>query len=354
MAKQSKVALLGMKGNFNKDLGQGVQKYAYKIWENLQAETSRTQESIVNKIELGSEKMAKPSFTLASLTYDFSNYDIIHMPVTIAFNPLRKGKAKTLTTAHEFYYVKEDNPFYNMPRAPYGFVEKATLNMCRRQMLSSDYLIADSTLIMEEAMSKGYPRERIFLINIGIDQEFIDKPIPEKKEKKGFTVGRVGSFGLRKNVAFSINAFKKLPEQDMTFEIWGKHTIESEKLGELAKDDKRIQFKGFAPQERLVDIYDSFDVYVHPILYTGFEMEILEAASRGIPVIIAKHAQVPEEVARYTFKAEDETHMAAIIQEIRDNGYLEAKRKEAMEYARGFTWQRTAQETLKAYASILL
>ena len=45
---------------------------------------------------------------------------------------------------------------------------------------------------------------------------------------------------------------------------------------------------GFAPEEKLVSIYDSFDAMVFPTLYEVFELPILEAQSREIPVIVYK------------------------------------------------------------------
>ena len=41
--------------------------------------------------------------------------------------------------------------------------------------------------------------------------------------------------------------------------------------------------------------------------------------------------------------------MVQIIEELRENGYNEKERKKAMEYARSFTWERTAIETLEVY-----
>ena len=120
----------------------------------------------------------------------------------------------------------------------------------------------------------------------------------------------------------------------------------------MAAGDNRISFKGFVPKDQMVKAYDSFDVYLHPVLYTGFEMEILEAQARGGPVIISKNAQVPKEVRRYCYEADDEGHMAQIIKELKDNGYDEKLRAKALDYAREFTWRKTAEETLKVYESV--
>ena len=110
---------------------------------------------------------------------------------------------------------------------------------------------------------------------------------------------------------------------------------------------------GFAPENKIVKVYDSFDVLVHPTLYAGFELEIIEAQSRGIPVIICKFGIIPKEVRKYCFEAEDEAHAASIIEDLKENGYDKKKMNEAKEYAKRFTWSRCAKETLGVYDNIL-
>ena len=41
--------------------------------------------------------------------------------------------------------------------------------------------------------------------------------------------------------------------------------------------------------------------------------------------------------------------MALKIQNLKRNGYNEKLKKKAMEYARSFTWEKTADETVKIY-----
>ena len=45
--------------------------------------------------------------------------------------------------------------------------------------------------------------------------------------------------------------------------------------------------------------------------------------------------------------------MVQIIKNLKENGYNEKERKKAMEYARSFTWEKTAKETLKVYKKVL-
>jgi len=66
-----------------------------------------------------------------------------------------------------------------------------------------------------------------------------------------------------------------------------------------------------------------------------------------------RYIKIPKEVRKYSFEAESPEHMAQIIEELKENGYNEKERKKAMEYARSFTWEKTAKETLNVYKKVL-
>lgn len=344
--------MLTMKGNFNKSLGQGVQRVMYEMYENVKAQLEEPDS--VDGIELGmGNKLShrKVSFTLMTPLHSFKKYDIVHVLMPVATNPRVRSNAKIITQIYEFIDVPPGHILYSKQKqTPLGSM---VFNKMWDQLRKSDYLMSISSLATDEAVNvMGYDRKKIFTINIGIDQRFIDIPIPKRAEKD-FRVGYLGAMAKRKNVIFAVNAFKQIPDKDITFDIWGKPVLEYNNLVEAAKGDHRINFKGFAPEESLVTIYDTFDAFLYPISYTGFELEILEAQARGIPVIIDKNGLIPKEVRKYCFEAEDESHAAQIVTEIKEKGYNEKKRKEAMEYARSFTWEKTARETIAAYRKVL-
>ncbi len=163
----------------------------------------------------------------------------------------------------------------------------------------------------------------------------------------------MGLVGENKNVSFAISAMNRLNNSKYIFEIWGKPEYNYNKILAAARNKANIYFMGFAPEDKIVSIYDSFDVFVHPTLYEGFGLPILEAQARGLPVIIYKYGKIPKEVRKYCFEAESPEHMAQIIENIKENGYNEKSRNKATTYARSFTWKKTAKETLRAYETII-
>ena len=353
------VCLLGPKGNFDSTIGKGTQRYAHELWKNLSGARLRGIKTEKEEIGIGISPAArKVSFTISVPFKSLSRYDIVHLPAPIPIRPPFMGDALLVTTVTEFINIGPEHPFARATAEsnrrkgiPFGErIRGAITSRCIKQALGSDFLFAISSLVKEEAISKGFQKDRIYVTNLGIDERFLRR-IKVKPGGK-FIVGYLGALNVRKNVAFAINSFRKIESASMEFKIYGSKNLEYQRLAEMSHDDRRIKFMGFAPENRIVDVYDSFDVFVYPILYTGFELEILEAQARGLPVITYKKATIPKEVRRYCIEAKDEDHMAQIIERIRDNGYDQRQRRKALEYARGFTWKRCAMETAKAYRDI--
>lgn len=335
--------LLGITGDFENDAGDGIQRYGYELYRNLRKCGMPVQKR---------EYRDRLQYSLHMLTDSFDT-DVVHIPNFRLFYPLRKGKAATLVTAHDFqpllmpeidmrYDATLGNKFW------FGLVKAGM-----RRMLLSDYIICNSTMTRDDAVSLGYDKSRVFVANHGIDDRFRRKAKARAKAgSKGFKVGYLGGFRARKNISFAIESFRKLDGAGFSFELWGKKDFEYRHLEDAARGDARIRFMGFAPEARIVDVYDSFDCFVFPSLYEGEGLEILEAQARGLPVVIYKKARVPQEIRKYCLEAKGTSHMAEIIRKIKTDGYNERLKEGARAYASRFSWQRNARETLEVYKRI--
>ena len=348
-----KVALLGLKGDFEKGTGSGIKNYMYYIYEGLSKSNIK-----LDKVEFKKSRLLQRfpwlnnwlSFGFGTFATRFDGYDIVHNPDPGHKIFMRRGKYKLVTTVHDF------REFFD-PKAKISskddLKQKIFVTLVKKSLLAalkSDYLIARSTQTRNEAITLGYDKNKIFVSPSGLNKEFISKPI-QKREVNApiFRVGYIGGFSYSKNLIFAIDAFKHIKNNNMHFLIYGKKTLEYENLLKYSAGVKSIKFMGFAPEDKLVSIYDSFDAFVFPSLYEGLGLPIREAQSRGLPVIIYKYAKIPEEVRKYCFEAESPEHMAQIIENIKKNGYNEKLKKKATEYARSFTWGNCTKSTLTAY-----
>ncbi|MEM4066371.1 MAG: glycosyltransferase [Candidatus Micrarchaeaceae archaeon] len=352
-----RVGLIGIRGQFAvQDLSQkysrSVDKTSHDLYTNLKK--LRAADLNISTIEVPSLPLGPGiSLMLQTMLKNLSGYDILHNLELRPFFPLRKGHAVTLSTLHGLEFIFD--PTRDADRSLRGALRHSLLlPLSLESVRRSDYMIAVSSLVKSDAVKWGYNKDRIFIVNDSISSKYIASPIVTRGKKRNkFVVGYLGTFRARKNVESAIRAFMRLNGSDYSFEIWGKRTFEYERLTRIASPDKRIVFMGPAPEEKIVQVYDGFDVFVFPTLYEGFGIPIIEAQSRGLPVIIFKRAKVAEEVRRYCIEAEDEEHMAQIIENLRENGYNEKQRKKAIEYARGFTPERQAKETLAVYRKIV-
>lgn len=343
-----KVALLGIEGQFTVDTKFGIERYMTELYQNLKLLNNKDFHS--EKVEISKAPLlgAGLSFSLKTFFLDLNEFDITHVLFPI---PLSRPKALRrnilITTVHDFHPILyPESTFKN------GVTLKDRLWLeliCKPGFERSDYLITNSTQTREEAIKLGFDKDRVFTSNHGIDHRYF-APIKHKKAKREFTAGYLGGIGGQKNVGFAINAVNLIKNDDIEFQIWGKNDDSS--LGGLVKN-KNITFKGFAPENSVIKIYDSFDAFVFPSLYEGFGLPILEAQARGLPVIIYKKARITKEVRKYCLEASSPAHMAQIIMKLKENGYNEKQRKKATGYARSFTWERNARGTLEVYNKIM-
>ena len=279
----------------------------------------------------------------------FNSSNILHQIEPILnYNINFTNKKKLITTIHDIMPIS--NPEFLL--TPTSYINKMLINLKLNKInyaiKNSDFILVNSTQTREDIIKNfDIEKNRVSVTNFGVDKRFLSK-INLKKNKK-FVIGYLGALDLRKNVIFAFKAFDHVEKfnKSIKFYVYGKNYIN------LHTNQKNIIFKNIASEEMLVNIYDSFNVFVFPSLCEGFGLPILEAQSRGLPVIIYKYGKIPKEVRKYCFEAESPEHMAQIIENIKENGYNEKLRKKATEYARSFTWEKCARETLDIYKKVL-
>lgn len=353
--------------------GEGITEYAYNIANELREYNLRF-DLIYAREKRNSNSDWVRKFLVNKFIFlnDFwilrkklarikSAYDLVHITnqeMGFASEILkRKNIAKSVvTTIHDLILFNEayGEGIYNklVRQNYYGLVRKSI----DKAVEYSDFLIFDSTQTKDEAV-KVYGRriKKNEIINLGIPDIFIRNALNRRTVKsKLFRVGYIGALTPRKNVSGILkSAYHLKYDRDTEFLVYGKgQEYESLNKYRVEKGLSNVSFNGFVEEDKKIDAYDSFDAFVFPSLYEGFGLPILEAQARGLPVIIYKNSKIPEEVGRYCFKVEDDSHMAQIIESIKNNGYVEGKRIKAWKYARGFTWEKCAGKTLQVYKKV--
>lgn len=335
--------------------GDGVTEYAYQMYLQLK---SKNKVDLVYAIERARKNDAtgllkvNSILSLKAKVAGMKDYDIFHVvnqEVGFAAKSIRDSNCdnKIVTTIHDMARF-ESNLHGGLLQKVYNEIVKKNI---QQAVENSNFLIFDSAQTMK-AVKERFKVKHAAVVNIGIDSRFSVKI--KKKNRKDFVVGYIGSFARHKNANMIFETATHLNRSNIKFVIYGIGA-EYKNLAKFAHDNnlKNLKMMGFAPEESKVQIYDGFDVFVFPSMYEGFGLPILEAQARGLPVIVNKCGKIPSEVKRYCIQADNSTDMARVIEKLRIEGYDENRRSRAMEYARSFTWEKCATNTLKIYDQIL-
>lgn len=146
----------------------------------------------------------------------------------------------------------------------------------------------------------------------------------------------------------------KTPELKVVCVGAGFSKEERNSLEEHRLAEKFIQIK--ANDDELGYIYENAICFVYPSKYEGFGIPILEAFSRGCPVLLSNTSCFPEiggDSAVY-FNPYDTNEMAKCIYEIlKDEKRREQLRQLGLQRAKEFTWEKTAMDVYQIYESLL-
>jgi len=201
--------------------------------------------------------------------------------------------------------------------------------------------------VIHEAPSEIYNKQQT--------KKNIEK-VKEKYKIKGDYVLMVGTREPRKNLERAIEAFQSLKNQDLSLVIAGKFGWGKELMTEDSRRktvDSHVKLLGFVPDEDLPALFSGAQVFVYPSLYEGFGLPVLEAMASGCPVVTSDVSSLPEVAgdAAVLVNPEETEDIARGIQEVLENREELVRKGKAR--AQEFSWEKTAQETLKVYQEAL-
>ncbi|MBI0584500.1 MAG: glycosyltransferase family 4 protein [Methanomassiliicoccus sp.] len=258
-------------------------------------------------------------------------------------------KGKKIVTMHHVDKTPPDSIPEAIFRAFYGLGTRIALKQ-------ADVIICISSQTKKEVMeSYGVPAERIALIPQAISSAF--HPMPGTK-KEG-TIGYIGALKKRKNVEFLVRAFaaymKREDNPPMRLAIYGNGTdlfylkALSSELG-VAEE---VDFHEPVDEDKLVQTYNSFSLFVLPSFQEGFGFPIIEAQACGVPVLTVKGALIPEEVTRFTVECDGEDSMAdQMARLLRDREYREKIISDGIRHAGTFSVKEMGYRTASVYKSV--
>ncbi|MEH2394495.1 MAG: glycosyltransferase family 1 protein [Nostoc sp.] len=166
----------------------------------------------------------------------------------------------------------------------------------------------------------------------------------------------------RKNINTIISAFNFLKEQykiPHQLILIGKKGWNYEPVFAAIENSlwaNKIHHLNYLSNELVALFYSKADVFVYPSYYEGFGLPVLEAMTLGAAVISSNTSSIPEVTGDAAILVDPNNPIQlaeAILKVISDSQLRQELINKGKARAKLFSWERTAQETLNAYRTIL-
>ena len=287
---------------------------------------------------------------------DLSKYEVVHLtsfkPFEVSIPFSKPGNTKFVLTIYDFIPLVYPSHYPSGIRGGLAW-------------LINKYLIkknVDAIITISETSKKDICR---FL---GVDPKMVHviylapRPIFKKLEIQNYKLEIANRYRLPEHFALyvgDVNYNKNIPNlikacslAKTPLVMAGKQAAEAENLDldhpELTHlknlNWSGVKRLGFVVDEDLVKIYNLASVYIQPSLYEGFGLPVLEAVACGTPVIATKTQALVEILG--------EGIMYVDPRKVQDMAKSILNPNKNVKLPRIYSWEKTAEETLKIYKNI--
>ena len=302
------------------------------------------------------------SHMLVSAFLEKAKLDIYHAPANII--PL-KYRGLSVVTVH-------DLAIYDHPEwFPTKFFTKqifATKVLVPASLKKAKKIIAVSKNTKKDiGRLFDLPAGKINVIYEGVAQEKPDIAFEQIRKKFGIRKNYllyVGTLEPRKNIERLINAFRGLmvaKKIDVQLVLagslgWNFKSI-LRAIEDVNKQQKNsLKYLGYVSHQEKLALIKNALCFVFPSLYEGFGLPVLEAMAGGTPVITSRVSSLPEVVGRAGIMIDPEKTgeiAEAILDLVNDKKKQQILSVAGRKQAKKFSWQKTAEETLRVYENVL-
>ncbi|HEX5947094.1 MAG TPA: glycosyltransferase family 1 protein [Acidimicrobiales bacterium] len=226
----------------------------------------------------------------------------------------------------------------------------------------ADLVLCPSQATLEDCAAAGIGRDRLRHVPWGMTTADVTaEAVAEVRERYGIPgryVLTVGTLEPRKNVARLVEAFARLPHDDVTLVVvgpdgWGESPV----AAAAARLGDRLRLTGFVPRSQLAPLYGGASVVCYPSLWEGYGLPVAEAMGAGAPVVTSAGTATEELVVGGAGVAVDPLDVDAIaggIASVLDDDDLAGRLRAAgRARAEATTWAATAAATIAAYEEVI-
>ena len=312
----------------------------------------------------GFQKFAPPIYSLSEqLAYPgiLGRFDLWHAP---HYNvPFFKPKTRLVTTVHDLIHWVFRGKFFSPLQAAYA------KTMIQKALSNSAHVITVSQKTKSDLIQYfGADESKVSVIYEGAAPDF--KPLPAdeiQKAKIRYNLPAeyflyVGLLKPHKNVLWLVRLFRKLFKDrkiNTPLVILGrkdkKYSADLKELAALDREDAVIYLPKIEKGDLPV-LYNGATALVHPSLYEGLGLTLVEAMACGTPVAAFRTASIPEVAgdAAFLHEVNDDEAMSGTLQKLEATPALrEEYRQKGFKQIQKFQWIDAARQTLDVYQKAL-
>jgi glycogen(starch) synthase len=227
----------------------------------------------------------------------------------------------------------------------------------RRGMHAAQRVLAVSRRTRDIIVARyGVPPQKVAVVHNGIDCAPSRGPRANGTSPSVLFLGRITR---QKGPVYFVRAAARVAQRvpGARFVVAGS----GDQLGEtiaLARElgiGDRVEFTGFLRGEQVDRAYERAGVYVMPSVSEPFGLTALEAAARGVPVIISRSSGVAEVLEHGSLKVDywDVDLMARMITGVLTNPRLaESLVRRSQDEIRGASWDSAARRCVQSYYEV--
>ncbi len=317
---------------FKLQKGGGITKY----WKNLYYHLNKK-----NKIETSSElDTKKNNFLIQIIRYlDFKyNYNENFIFHSSYYRICKNKNAINIVTVHDFVYE-----FYKK-----GIVRYIHKLQKQRAINNAKKIICVSHNTKKDLM-KFYPKidkDKIHVVYHGVSNSFKLINNSGINSKKIIFVGNRSGY---KNFKQLVEALTIIKDYSLIIVSGGKIILSEKKI---LKGISYIHYQNIS-ENKLNELYNESFALVYPSLYEGFGLPIIESLKAGCPVICNEDSSTGEIGKEYVLSGKISTEFIAnSIRRLENKRYRKKIVQSGIEYAKKYTWENAAKETLKIYNQV--
>ena len=224
-------------------------------------------------------------------------------------------------------------------------VEIRSVNPRKEEALQyTDYVLTLSGFAAESMLRNGWPADRLFTVNLGINPKrfFFKKKVPQSGKLKLLFVG---TMTRRKGLEILFQAINRLPKAQIELTLIGPMADATDILRANAN---RHTYLPFLHHEELVQHYQEADLFVFPSLLDSWAQTVLEAMACGTPAIVTENTGAKDAVQQgggWVIPANNaDTLEKSILHCLNHPDELVAKGREAHRIAQKYTWEQYNQQ----------